>query len=43
MLVDLVQPLKKGERFSMTRRFARAGELVVQFAVQVLGSRKPHH
>ena len=43
MLVDLVQPLKKGERFSMTLRFERAGELEVQFEVQELGSRKPHH
>ena len=43
MLVDLAQPLKKGERFSMTLRFERAGELEVQFEVQELGSRKPHH
>ena len=43
MLVDLVAPLKKGERFSMTLRFERAGELEVQFEVQELGSRKPHH
>ena len=43
MLVDLVEPLKKGERFSMTLRFERAGELEVQFEVQELGSRKPHH
>jgi copper(I)-binding protein len=43
MLVDLVKPLKKGERFSMTLRFERAGELEVQFEVQELGSRKPHH
>ena len=43
MLVDLVQPLKKGERFPMTLRFERAGELEVQFEVQELGARKPHH
>ena len=43
MLVDLVQPLKKGERFSVTLRFERAGEVEVQFEVQELGSRKPHH
>jgi copper(I)-binding protein len=43
MLVDLVQPLKKGERFSMTLRFERAGELEVKFEVQERGSRKPHH
>lgn len=43
MLVDLVQPLKQGERFSMMLRFERAGEVEVQFEVQELGSRKPHH
>lgn len=43
MLVDLVEPLKKGERFGMTLRFERAGEIEVQFEVQELGSRKPHH
>jgi periplasmic copper chaperone A len=43
MLVDLVQPLKKGERFAMTLRFERAGEMEVQFEVQELGSRHPHH
>jgi periplasmic copper chaperone A len=43
MLVDLVQPLKKGERFAVTLRFERAGEIEVQFEVQELGSRKPHH
>jgi len=43
MLVDLAQPLKKGERFTMTLRFERAGELAVEFEVQELGSRHPHH
>jgi len=43
MLVDLVRPLKKGERFAMTLRFERAGELEVQFEVQGIGSRQPHH
>ncbi len=43
MLVDLVRPLAKGERFAMTLRFERAGELEVQFEVQELGSRQPHH
>ena len=43
MLVDLVRPLKKGERFAMTLRFERAGELEVQFEVQEIGSRQPHH
>ena len=43
MLVDLVQPLKKGERFPMTLRFERAGEVEVQFEVQELGARHPRH
>ena len=43
MLVDLVQPLKKGERFPMTLRFERAGEVEVQFEVQDLGARHPRH
>ena len=43
MLVDIVEPLKKGQRFPMTLRFERAGELEVQFEVQELGSRHPHH
>jgi len=43
MLVDLVQPLKKGERFAMTLRFERAGEIEVQFEVQEMGARHPRH
>ena len=43
MLVDIVQPLKKGERFPMTLRFERAGELEVEFEVQEMGSRHPRH
>jgi copper(I)-binding protein len=43
MLVDIVRPLKKGERFPVTLRFEKAGELEVQFEVQDLGSRAPHH
>jgi copper(I)-binding protein len=43
MLVDLVQPLKKGERFPMTLRFERAGEIEVQFEVQEMGARHPRH
>jgi periplasmic copper chaperone A len=43
MLVDIVQPLRKGERFAMTLRFERAGEVEVQFEVQEMGSRHPHH
>ncbi|HEU5178902.1 MAG TPA: copper chaperone PCu(A)C [Burkholderiales bacterium] len=43
MLVDLVQPLKKGERFGMTLRFERAGEVEVQFEVQEMGARHSRH
>jgi copper(I)-binding protein len=43
MLVDLVQPLKKGERFPMTLRFERAGEVEVQFEVQEMGARHSRH
>jgi copper(I)-binding protein len=43
MLVDLVRPLKQGERFSMRLVFERAGELEVELEVQELGSRRPHH
>ena len=43
MLVDLVQPLKKGERFPMMLRFERAGEIEVQFEVQEMGARHPRH
>jgi periplasmic copper chaperone A len=43
MLVDIAQPLKKGERFAMTLRFERAGEIEVQVEVQELGARHPHH
>jgi copper(I)-binding protein len=43
MLVDIVRPLKKGERFPMKLRFERAGEIEVQLEVQDLGSKHPHH
>lgn len=43
MLVDLAQPLKKGERFTMTLRFERAGEVPVELEVQEAGSRHPRH
>jgi copper(I)-binding protein len=43
MLVDVVQPLEKGERFTMTLRFERAGELQIELEVQELGSRHPRH
>lgn len=43
MLVDIAQPLKKGERFPLTLRFERAGELQVEVEVQELGARHPRH
>jgi periplasmic copper chaperone A len=43
MLVDLKQPLKKGESFAMKLRFERAGELEVQLEVQEMGSRHSRH
>ena len=43
MLVDITRPLKKGERFTMTLRFERAGELELELEVQELGSRHPRH
>jgi copper(I)-binding protein len=43
MLIDLAQPLRKGERFPIKLRFERAGEIEVEFEVQELGSRHPRH
>jgi hypothetical protein len=43
MLVDITQPLKKGERFTMRLRFERAGELDIELEVQEQGSRHPRH
>jgi len=43
MLVDIVRPLKKGERFTMRVRFERAGEMEVELEVQEQGARHPRH
>ena len=43
MLVDIVQPLKKGERFPVKLRFERAGEIEVEFEVQEMGARHSRH
>jgi copper(I)-binding protein len=43
MLVDIVRPLKKGERFTMRLRFERAGEMEVELEVQEQGARHPGH
>jgi periplasmic copper chaperone A len=43
MLIDISRPLEKGERFPMTLRFQRAGEVKIELEVQELGSRHPRH
>ena len=43
MLVEIVRPLKKGERFPMRLRFERAGEIDVELEVQELGARHSGH
>jgi periplasmic copper chaperone A len=43
MLVDIVQPLKRGERFKMKLRFERAGEIEIELEVQEMGARHAHH
>jgi len=43
MLIEVVQPLKKGERFPIKLRFERAGEIEVEFEVQEMGSRHSRH
>jgi periplasmic copper chaperone A len=43
MLVDLAQPLKQGDRFPMTLRFERVGEVVIELEVQEAGARHPRH
>jgi periplasmic copper chaperone A len=43
MLVDLVAPLKRGERFKITLHFERAGELEVEMEVQEMGARHSRH
>ena len=43
MLVELARALKPGERFPMTLRFERAGEMEIELEVQELGSRHPKH
>jgi len=41
MLVDLVRPLKKGERFPLTLVFQHAGSVHVEAIVQDLGAMTP--
>ncbi|MGF1592619.1 MAG: copper chaperone PCu(A)C [Kiloniellaceae bacterium] len=37
MLIGLKAPLVEGERFALTLRFAEAGEIAVEFAVEAVG------
>ena len=43
MLVGLTKPLAAGDRFPLTLRLEKAGELKVEVEVQPADSRKPHH
>ena len=43
MLIDIVRPLRKGERFPLTLRFEKAGELQVEVEVQEIGARHSRH
>jgi hypothetical protein len=43
MLVGLKKPLAAGDRFPLTLRLERGGELKVEVEVQAVDSRKPHH
>jgi periplasmic copper chaperone A len=43
MLVDLKQPLKQGDTVPVTLRFARAGEVQVEFRVEPLTAQRPSH
>jgi periplasmic copper chaperone A len=47
MMIGLKAPLVEGERFPLTLRFAEAGEITVEFAVEAVGamgeSEEHHH
>ena len=43
MLIDVVRPLTKGERFPLTVRFEKAGELQLEVEVQEIGARHSRH
>jgi copper(I)-binding protein len=42
MLVDIKQPFKEGDRIPATLRFAKAGDVKVEFVVSGLGGPPPH-
>ena len=42
-IVGLKAPLARGERFPLTLRFERAGELQVEIEVQPAEAKRPHH
>ena len=43
MLIDIARPLEKGERFPLTVRFEKAGELELEVEVQEIGARHSRH
>ena len=43
MLVDLIRPLKKGEKVPLTLRLEKGGELKIELTVEELGARQPAH
>jgi len=43
MLIGLKEPLKQGDRFSLTLRFEQAGEITVEVPVLKAGSMGPGH
>jgi len=43
MLVNLAKPLAAGDRFPLTLRLEKAGELKLEIEVQPADARKPHH
>jgi periplasmic copper chaperone A len=42
MLIDIKQPFKEGDKIPATLRFAKAGEVKVEFLVSGLGGPPPH-
>ncbi|UPY35210.1 copper chaperone PCu(A)C [Sediminicoccus sp. KRV36] len=43
MLIGLTRPMNDGQSIPVTLRFAQAGEVTVQLAVQAAGARTPAH
>ena len=43
LLKNLAKPLAAGDRFPLTLRLEKAGELKLEIEVQPADARKPHH